>query len=163
MKSITLSLLLVLFIGFSAQSQEKVKERDLKGQWKMVFDFDEDFIEEELDLKNIPWFGRMVAESVSGFVFNILEEIDLQFEFQPDHRLKIIVEVFGEREVDYAHWHSRSDVFLWSSSRGCSGAARAAPAGPSVRRYPRRPRPPRCRSCQERQPGSASVCGPLPR
>jgi len=114
MKSITLSLMLVLFIGFSAQSQEKVKERDLKGQWKMVFDFDEDFIEEELDLKNIPWFGRMVAESVSGFVFNILEEIDLQFEFQPDHRLKIIVEVFGEREVEYAHWHidSRGGLVL---------------------------------------------------
>ncbi len=97
--------MLVLFIGFNAQAQGKVKERDLRGQWKMVFDFDEDFIEEELDSKDIPWFGRMVAESVSSFVFNILDEIDIQFEFQPDHRLKIIVEVFGEREVEYARWH----------------------------------------------------------
>ncbi len=105
MKSIALSLMLVLFIGFNAQAQGKVKERDLRGQWKMVFDFDEDFIEEELDSKDIPWFGRMVAESVSSFVFNILDEIDIQFEFQPDHRLKIIVEVFGEREVEYARWH----------------------------------------------------------
>jgi len=108
MKSIALSLMLVLFIGFNAQAQGKVKERDLRGQWKMVFDFDEDFIEEELDSKDIPWFGRMVAESVSSFVFNILDEIDIQFEFQPDHRLKILIEVFGEREVEYAHWYINS-------------------------------------------------------
>lgn len=105
MKLITLSFLMILFIGFNAQSQEKVKDRDLRGQWKMVFDFDEDYIEEALDSEDIPWFGRIVAESVTGLVFNILDELDIQFEFQRDNRLKIIVEVFGEREVEYAHWH----------------------------------------------------------
>ena len=60
----------------------------------MVFDFDEDYIEEELDSEDIPWFGRIVAESVTGLVFNILDELDIQFEFQRDNRLKIIVEVF---------------------------------------------------------------------
>lgn len=108
MKSITLGLLLVLVIGFNAQSQSKVKERDLKGHWKMVFDFDEDYIEEELEKEEVPWFGRMVAKSVTGFVFNILDEIDIQFEFQPDHRLKILIEIFGEREVEYAHWYINS-------------------------------------------------------
>ena len=71
----------------------------------MVFDFDEDYIEEALDSEDIPWFGRIVAESVTGLVFNILDEVYIQFEFQRDHRLKIIVDVFGEREVEYAHWH----------------------------------------------------------
>ena len=78
MKYITLSLLMILFIGFNAQSQEKVKDRDLRGQWKMVFDFDEDYIEEALDSEDIPWFGRIVAESVTGLVFNILDEVDIQ-------------------------------------------------------------------------------------
>ncbi len=105
MKYITLSLLLVLFIGFNVQSQDKVKERDLRGQWKMVFDFDEDYIEEELEKEDVPWLGRIVAESVTGIVFNILDEVDIKFEFQPDHKLKIFVDVFGEQTVEYAYWY----------------------------------------------------------
>jgi len=105
MKSIAVSLLVVLLFGSNLQAQQKVKERDLRGQWKMVFDFDEDFIEKELEDEDIPWIGRIVAEGVSGMVFNILDEIDLQFEFQDDHKLKIMVEVFGEGEVEYARWY----------------------------------------------------------
>ena len=105
MKSIAISLLVVFVFGSNLQAQQKVKERDLRGQWKMVFDLDEDFIEKELEDEDIPWIGRIVAEGVSGMVFNILDEIDLQFEFQDDHRLKIMVEVFGEREVEYASWY----------------------------------------------------------
>ena len=105
MKSIAVSLLVVFVFGSNLQAQQKVKERDLRGQWKMIFDLDEDFIEKELEDEDIPWIGKIVAEGVSGMVFNILDEIDLQFEFQDDHRLKIMVEVFGEREVEYARWY----------------------------------------------------------
>ena len=105
MKSIALSLSLVLLFGLNIQAQQKVKERDLRGQWKMVFDIDEDFIEHEIEDEDLPWFGNLVAESVSGLVFNILDEIDVQFEFQDDHRLKVMVHVFGEDEVEYAKWY----------------------------------------------------------
>ena len=105
MKPITLSLIFLLFVGFSAQAQKKVKERDLKGQWKMVFDLDEDFIEEELEEEDLPWLGKVVAEGVSDMVLNILDEIDLRFEFRDHNKLKIMVEVFGEEEVEYASWH----------------------------------------------------------
>jgi hypothetical protein len=105
MKSIALSLSLVLLFGLNIQAQQKVKERDLRGQWKMVFDIDEDFIEKEIEDENLPWFGSLVAESVSGLVFNVLDEIDVQFEFQDDHRLKVMVQVFGEDEVEYAKWY----------------------------------------------------------
>ena len=105
MKSIAVSLLVVLVFGSNLQAQKKVKERDLRGQWKMVFDLDEDFIEKDLEDEDIPWIGSIVAKGVSGMVFNILDEIDLQFEFQDDHRLKVMVEVFGEREVEYARWY----------------------------------------------------------
>ena len=105
MKSVALSLSIVLLFGLNIQAQQKVKERDLRGQWKMVFDIDEDFIEEEIEDEDLPWFGSLVAESVSGLVFNILDEIDVQFEFQDDHRLKVMVHVFGEDEVEYAKWY----------------------------------------------------------
>ena len=105
MKSIALGLSLALLFGLNVQAQKKVKERDLKGQWKMVFDIDEDFIEEEIEAEDLPWFGNLVAESVSGLVFNILDEIDVQFEFQDNHKLKIMVHVFGEDEVEYAKWY----------------------------------------------------------
>jgi len=105
MKSIAISILVVFVFGSTLQAQQKVKERDLRGQWKMIFDLDEDFIEKELEDEDIPWIGKIVAEGVSGMVFNILDEIDLQFEFQDDHRLKIMVEVFGEENVEYARWY----------------------------------------------------------
>ena len=105
MKSITLSLTLILLLGFSAHGQKKVKERDLKGHWKMVFDFDEDFIEQEIDTEDVPWLGKIIASGVSGIVFEIIDEIDITFEFQENNRLKIMVDVFGEEEVEYARWH----------------------------------------------------------
>jgi hypothetical protein len=105
MKPIALSLFIVLLFGMNVQAQKKVKERDLRGQWKMIFDIDEDFIQEELDDGDLPWIGKMVAEGVSDIVLNILDDIDLQFEFQDDHKLKIMVEVFGEKEVEYAKWY----------------------------------------------------------
>ena len=105
MKPLTLSLLIVLLLGLDVNAQKKVKERDLRGQWKMIFDVDEDFIKEELDDEDLPWLGKIVAEGVSDIVLNILDDIDVRFEFQDNHKLKVIVEVFGEEEVEYAHWY----------------------------------------------------------
>jgi hypothetical protein len=106
MKSIVLSLIVLILAGGSVQAQKKVKERDLKGHWQMVFDFDEDFIKNELeDEPDIPWLGKIVAEGVSGFVLNILDEIDIEFEFQSNNRLKIMIDAFGEESVEFAHWH----------------------------------------------------------
>jgi len=99
------SLLVIFLLGFDLQAQKKVKERDLKGHWKMVFDIDEDFVEDELQNNDIPWLGKLVAEGVSGFVFSILDDIDIRMEFQKNNKLKITVNAFGEEEVEYAHWH----------------------------------------------------------
>lgn len=108
MKSIALCFLVVLCTGFNSQAQSKVKERDLKGHWKMVFNLDEDYIQQELEDEDVPWLGRVIVEGVTGVVFNILDEIDIKFEFQRDHRLKIMVDAFGEESVEYAHWHINS-------------------------------------------------------
>ena len=130
MKSVALSMILLMLLGLNAHGQKKVKERDLRGQWKMVFDLDEDFIEEELEDEDLPWLGQMIAEGVSDVVINIIDDIDVRFEFRDHNKLKIMVEVFGEEEVEYARWHIDSkgalilddddhddDVWLFDSDR----------------------------------------------
>ncbi|GJM28118.1 MAG: hypothetical protein DHS20C17_07530 [Cyclobacteriaceae bacterium] len=114
MKFAALSLLMVFLLSFGLHAQKKVKEHDLKGHWKMVFDFDEDFIEQELEDQDIPWLGRFMVEGVSGFVLNILDDIDISMEFERDNKLKIIVNAFGEEEVEYAKWYidSRGGLVL---------------------------------------------------
>ena len=96
--------MLVALVGVNVQAQKKVKERDLKGHWQMVFDFDEDFIEDELDEEDIPWLGKIVAQGVSGIVLSLLDEVDVRFEFQKNNRLKIMVDAFGEESEEYANW-----------------------------------------------------------
>ncbi len=103
MKSIALVLVL-LYVGFSSPAQKKVKERDLKGHWHMVFDIEDDFIEEEIEDQDIPWLGEIIAKGVSGIVLDVLDEVDVRFEFQKDNRLKIMIDAFGEESVEYAHW-----------------------------------------------------------
>ncbi len=105
MKYTALLLLMLFTISFTANAQNKVKERDLKGNWKMIIDIDEEEIEEELKDDDIPFLGRVFAKSVSSMVFGIIDEIDIEMRFMDDNRLKIIVEAFGEREVEYGTWY----------------------------------------------------------
>lgn len=103
------NLLLLLLVGlvFSVSySQTKVTEKDLKGEWKMIIDIDEDEIDEELD--GVGPFGRIIARSVSGFVLNLMEKIDIRFTFLKNHRLRIEIKIFNEREVEYSDWYINS-------------------------------------------------------
>jgi len=105
MKYITLLIALILTCSFSAQAQSKVKERQLKGTWKMVIDIDEEEIEEEIDDDDIPFFGRVFAKGITSMVFGIIDEIDVEMHFKDNNRLKLVIEVFGEREVEYGRWY----------------------------------------------------------
>jgi hypothetical protein len=105
MKSVVFILALFLVGGHSVTAQKKVKERDLKGHWQMVFDLDEDFIEEEIEGEDIPWLGEIIAKGVSGIALEILDEVNVRFEFQKDNQLKVMVDAFGDENVEYAHWH----------------------------------------------------------
>ncbi len=103
------NLLLLLIVGlvFSVSyGQTKVTEKDLKGEWKMIIDIDEDEIDEELE--DAGPFERIITRSVSGFVLNVIDEIDIRFTFLKNHRLKMEIEVFDEREVEYSDWYINS-------------------------------------------------------
>lgn len=106
MKKFLLLLLVVCLVFSVSYGQTKVTEKDLKGEWKMIIAIDEDDIDEELDDEGP--FERIIARSVSGFVLNLIEEIDIRFTFLKNHRLRIEIEVLGEREVEYSDWYINS-------------------------------------------------------
>lgn len=66
-------------ISFSAQAQ-KLNEKKLMGTWHMVIDIDAAMKESQKDLN---LFERMIVGSVSGFVDQVLEMVDITIEFKP--------------------------------------------------------------------------------
>ena len=88
-------------------AQQAVKEKDVLGEWKMVIDVDMDEIERDLEDEN--WLARKIAGSVTGLVSDILDEIDIHMDFRDNGEVKIMVEAFGEREVEYAEWDINRD------------------------------------------------------
>ncbi len=93
----------------AVQAQSKVKERDLIGEWELVIDLDEvrDEIEEEIEEEN-RWVASF-ARSISNFALDVVESIDITMDFRDNGEVKIIVEVMGEREVEYSEWFINND------------------------------------------------------
>ncbi len=112
MKKSALFLALICFLSISANAQTKVTERDLEGKWKMVFDFNEKDMKEEIE--DSFWLGSLISGPLSSFVVALLEDIDIQMEFIDGGKLKITVEVFGEEDVVYEEWYinSHSELVL---------------------------------------------------
>ena len=99
---LTLTLLMTA-IAFGATAQQKIKYSDLEGKrWKLEIDITDE-IEEELDDAD-SFLERLIIKGVSGFVGNLLDNIDIYFEFEKDNDLKITVYALGEREVEYTEW-----------------------------------------------------------
>lgn len=97
MKTPLLLVLLFLFAGATvAEAQTRVHYKDLSGTWKLEINIDE----EDLDTENSAW-DRIVSNTVDG----VLDEIDIYFEFKRENELRVVVDVFGEKEVEYSEWH----------------------------------------------------------
>ncbi len=91
-------------ISSAAIAQDKVRRSDVEGKtWKLKIDIDDE-LEEELDDADDA-FERIIIKSVAGLVDGIIDGIDIYFEFMPNNELKITVEAFGEREVEYTEWY----------------------------------------------------------
>ncbi len=108
MKRLTL-LLTALVLTFSLQAQKSVKEKDVLGEWKLIIDINQDEIMEGVEEdEDIPFLGEWLAESVIGLVSNILDDLEIYFDFRKDGQVKIVAEIFGEREVEYSEWYINS-------------------------------------------------------
>ncbi len=99
-----ITLCLMLTVTVSVMAQKKVREKDLIGEWELVIDIDREDLERELEEEE-NWLARSFAKSVSGFALDIVESIDIDFEFRENGDVRIEVNVFGEREVEYAEWY----------------------------------------------------------
>ncbi len=103
MKKLILWLPLMVVLMASAEAQtKKVKEKDLKGVWKLVIDLENDEVKEELDDADV--WERIFVKSVLGFVDDVLDEIDIRFEFESGNRLKVTVNALDEQETEYGTW-----------------------------------------------------------
>ncbi|OEK02261.1 hypothetical protein BFP97_12360 [Roseivirga sp. 4D4] len=109
MKKLITALLLVT-VCISVQAQKKVREKDILGEWELVIDMDhvKDEVEEELEEEEF-WLARSFAKSVSNFALDIVESIDVRFDFRDNGEVKISVKVFGERETEWAEWYINDD------------------------------------------------------
>ncbi len=99
MRKVSFILIVLSVCFYSTQAQTKVTEEALKGEWKMVFSM----LEEELEDESV--WEWMFGEAVSEFVFDILEDVDIQFEFYDNHRARMTVRAYGDKEVEYLDWY----------------------------------------------------------
>lgn len=117
---------LIMAVSFctAINAQNKVTEKAVIGEWQLIIDTDEieDEIEEELE--NEHWLARRFARSISNFALDIVGEIDIRMDFRKDGELRIEVDAFGTREVEYAEWYINRDGELiieddddWRSKR----------------------------------------------
>ncbi|WP_224488104.1 hypothetical protein [Robertkochia flava] len=102
----TMAMLLFATVIFA---QERVKEKDVLGTWKFKIDI-RDAVKEEA--KDMGFFEGMMAKAVSGMVEDIMEEIDITFDFQKNNVVYLtVVNDIEERETETEklHWEIDED------------------------------------------------------
>jgi len=99
-------LLIFFFASFKVDAQSKLKEKDLLGQWKMVINLEEgiDKAKEELEDDDSEFLAKLILGSIEGLASTILDEIDIYMDFEKNGKLRIIVDAFDEKEVEYSEW-----------------------------------------------------------
>ncbi len=87
-------------------AQQKVKEKDLLDKtWKLIINVDEELEEAKKEAEDEDSFlAEVVVNSVSGLVSGILKELEIYMEFRADGEVKLTIEAFGEREIEYSEW-----------------------------------------------------------
>ena len=104
-----ITLTLALFCCVALDAQTKVKEKDLIGEWRLIIDLDEVEEEIERELEDENWLAARFARSISNFALDIVEEIDIRMDFREDGEVRVEVDAFGVREVEYSEWYINKD------------------------------------------------------
>ncbi len=91
---LSLFLAVLTLVAPAVVAQHRVAPGDLYGTWKLVIDLDERAADLALE--------RIALKAANGF----LDEIDIQFVFMDDGRVKIIARAFDDDEpdVEYSEW-----------------------------------------------------------
>jgi hypothetical protein len=105
MKKMILFALLGVLIAQPVFSQSKVTEKFILGQWKLVIDIEDELREAEEEAKETEsLIAEIITNSVTGAVSGILKRVDIQIDFREGGEAKVVINVFDEREVEYASW-----------------------------------------------------------
>ena len=100
MKIRILSLVLLFVIPAITFGQKKVKAQDVIGTWKLVItmdkeDLDDEDVREDREVDG-SFLGHVISSGVLALVTNILDDIDIRFEFKKDGYLEVTA--MGETE-----------------------------------------------------------------
>ncbi|TRZ47455.1 hypothetical protein D3A96_01735 [Robertkochia marina] len=89
---------LMLLTLTATMAQQRVKERDVLGTWELKVDIQQAIKEET---KNMNLFEGMMARAFSGMAEEVMEEIDITFDFRKNNVLYLTVHTdLGEDETD---------------------------------------------------------------
>ncbi len=101
----TLFFVLITISVSHLQAQTKITENFLLGTWDLTIDIDEQLREVEDEARETESiFESVILSTVSGAISGILDRIDISLEFEKGGDVKIIVDAFGEREIEYTEW-----------------------------------------------------------
>lgn len=106
--------LLILFVSLFAYSTtlaQRLRDKDVIGEWELVIDIDEDRIEEEIEEEGSN-FATSFASAIAGFAIDIVEDLDIVMVFHKDHTLDIVVEMWGSEEIEEGEWYINDDGAL---------------------------------------------------
>lgn len=110
MKNQLVLLACLFLVPVLASGQKKVKENDIIGTWKLVILIDDDEDEDDEDYENRDvdesFLGHVLSSGIKALVFNIIDDIDVRFEFHKDGTLEVYA--MGEREDDETRWYINS-------------------------------------------------------
>ncbi|MBL7471442.1 hypothetical protein [Robertkochia sediminum] len=102
MKTIVMTLM-ALFMASSMVAQQRIKEKDVLGTWKFKLDLKEAIDEESEDMG---FFEGMIAKAVSGMAQDIVNEMDITFNFKRDHVVLLTINNIEEdkEEIEELTW-----------------------------------------------------------
>ncbi len=118
MKKLIVTTFLTAFLVMNSNlfAQERVKEKELLGTWKMVIDIEEEMEEAEREIEEEESFlGEIVFDAVSGVVEGVLKRLDIYMTFRENGSVKITVNAFDEKETEYSDWEIDSKGRLYIS------------------------------------------------
>ena len=101
--------ILMFFLAVAGFAQERVTEREVLGTWKLNVDIREAVKEEAEEMS---FFEGMMARAFSGMAADIMDEIDITFDFRKNNVLYLTV------HTDFDEDETETEELYWEIKKG---------------------------------------------
>lgn len=102
MKKIILALFAIIAFALQAEAQKKVNYSKIKGEWELIIDVQKEIEEEKEDMD---FLERAVASLAGEIVEEVMEHIDIRFEFHKNGTYTLKVHTDDEDEFEEGEWY----------------------------------------------------------